>query len=52
LWQPPYPGVALPPPGSGTHLETPPLSRMSVTLLVAGLAAFVAGLVMTLQRIN
>jgi membrane protease YdiL (CAAX protease family) len=51
-WQPPYPGVVLPPPGSGTHLETPPLSQMSLTLLVAGLAAFVAGLVMTLQRIN
>jgi membrane protease YdiL (CAAX protease family) len=50
-WRPPYPGVALPPPGSGTRLETPPLSQVSLALLAAGVAAFTAGLAMTLHRI-
>jgi membrane protease YdiL (CAAX protease family) len=51
-WQPPYPGVALPPPDSGTHLETARLSQVSLALLAAGIAAFVVGATITLQRIG
>jgi membrane protease YdiL (CAAX protease family) len=51
-WCPPYPGVALPPPGSGTRLEATPLSQVSLALVAAGLAAFCVGLAMTMQRLG
>jgi membrane protease YdiL (CAAX protease family) len=51
-WQPHSPGVALPPPGSGTRVETPPLSQVSLALLAAGLAAFAAGVAISMHRIG
>jgi membrane protease YdiL (CAAX protease family) len=51
-WQPRYPGVFCPPPGSGTRIETPGLSGVSLALVVAGLAAFATGFVMTMQAIE
>ncbi len=50
-WRPPYPGVALPLPGSGTRLEATPLSQGSLALLAGGVAAFAVGVVMTMHRI-
>lgn len=41
-WQPPYPGVVCPPPGSATVVRSPGLSALSVALVVSGLAAFAA----------
>jgi membrane protease YdiL (CAAX protease family) len=41
-WQPPYPGVAHPPPGSGTVAVHPLPSPASLALMLAGVAVFVA----------
>jgi hypothetical protein len=51
-WRPPWPGVACPPPDSGTRIETPMLSGTSTALVAAGMIAFFAGLAMALQRIG
>jgi membrane protease YdiL (CAAX protease family) len=51
-WQQPYPGVAMPPQGSGTHVETPRLSEFSLALVGAGAAAFAVGVMLTMQRIS
>jgi uncharacterized protein len=39
-WQPPYPGVVWPPPGSATTVRSPGLSALSILLVLLGLAAF------------
>jgi membrane protease YdiL (CAAX protease family) len=51
-WQPAYPGVACPPPDSGTHIETPALSEGSVVGVLAGLAAFIVGLIMAMRAVS
>jgi membrane protease YdiL (CAAX protease family) len=51
-WQPPYPGVALPPPDTGTRLGTPAYSRDSLAFLAAGVTAFAVGVAMTIARIE
>jgi membrane protease YdiL (CAAX protease family) len=40
-WQPPYPGVDYPPPGSGTRVAQPLPSRTSLVLVMAALIFFV-----------
>jgi membrane protease YdiL (CAAX protease family) len=49
-WTPPWPGVACPPPGAGTRIDTPWPSALSLAAAAAGLTAFLVGLGMTLAR--
>jgi membrane protease YdiL (CAAX protease family) len=49
-WQPPYPGVVCPPPGSGTRVEAPLPSPLSVALVAAGLIAFAVGITLAIQQ--
>ena len=51
-WQPPYPGVAWPPPDSGTRVVAPWPSALSLALVAVGLAAFVGGLWAALHNVG
>ncbi len=48
-WQPPYPGVACPPPDSGTHIVTPWPSWWSMALVGVGVAVFASGIALALR---
>jgi membrane protease YdiL (CAAX protease family) len=49
VWQPPYPGVALPPTGSDTRVEAPAPSPLAALLVLGGVVAFAVGLFLALQ---
>ena len=51
-WQPPYPGVALPPPGSGTRVWAPRPSPLAVLSVVVALMLFALALVIFVERFS
>jgi membrane protease YdiL (CAAX protease family) len=50
LWQPPYPGVEYPPPGSGTRVIHPRPSPAAIAAAAAGLLAFLGSVYLVYSR--